>query len=190
MKPQLVRCDAVAPQPWRNGGGFTRELLAWPRRDDWALRIGVADVDADGPFSSLPGVDRWFAVLAGAGVRLALPEGSRQVLPGDEPLAFAGEAAPHCELIDGPTRDLNLMLRRGCGRAALQRARAGESFAPRTALRALFVAEACTLQPAGSDALPLPACALTWAEGNAHAAWRIAAAAPVRAWWIHFEPAA
>ena len=34
----LVRCDAVEPQPWRNGGGLTRELLAWP----CARRLGAA----------------------------------------------------------------------------------------------------------------------------------------------------
>ena len=75
----LVRCDALEPQPWRNGGGLTRELLAWPSRDDWALRISVADIRADGPFSAFPGVDRWFAVLEGDGVLLALPEGRRSV---------------------------------------------------------------------------------------------------------------
>jgi len=29
--------------PWRNGGGVTRELLAWPDSKDWALRVSVAD---------------------------------------------------------------------------------------------------------------------------------------------------
>ena len=69
----LLRCDAVEPQSWKNGGGLTRELLAWPARDGWALRISVADIRADGPFSAFAGVDRWFAVLEGNGVRLVLP---------------------------------------------------------------------------------------------------------------------
>ena len=33
--------------PWRNGGGVTRELLAWPDSKDWALRVSVADVAAE-----------------------------------------------------------------------------------------------------------------------------------------------
>jgi hypothetical protein len=185
---KLVRCEAIEPQPWRNGGGLTRELLAWPSRDAWALRISVADIRADGPFSAFAGVDRWFAVLEGAGVVLGLPAGRRSVQIADAPLAFRGEAAPHCELLDGPTRDLNLMLRRDAGRGRMQRAQAGEEVAPHTRFRALFSADALMLQVDGSDALRLPAFALAWDAGPALGRWRIAADAPVRAWWIHFEP--
>jgi uncharacterized protein len=185
----LVRCDRVEPQPWRNGGGLTRELLAWPSRDDWGLRISVADIRADGPFSAFPGVERWFAVLEGGGVMLALPEGRRCVEAGDTPLHFRGEAAPHCELLDGPTRDLNLMIRRDAGRGAMQHAQPGKDFAPRAGFRALFSAEACVLQADGADALQLPAFALAWAD-HTHGVWRIAADMPVSAFWIHFEPAA
>ena len=46
MKATLVRVDDVAPVPWRNGGGLTRELLAWPAAQDWAIRISVADIIA------------------------------------------------------------------------------------------------------------------------------------------------
>ncbi|MBS1175615.1 MAG: HutD family protein [Proteobacteria bacterium] len=184
----LVRCDAVEPQPWRNGGGLTRELLAWPARDDWALRLSVADIRADGPFSAFPGVDRWFAVIEGHGVLLGLPEGRRSVEIEDAPLPFRGEAAPQCELLDGPTRDLNLMIRRDAGRAAMQRAQAGEDFTTRARFRALFTADALMLQIDGSDALRLPAFALAWDASTAHGRWRVAAETPVRALWIHFEP--
>jgi uncharacterized protein len=183
----LVRCDAVEPQPWRNGGGLTRELLAWPARDGWALRISVADIRADGPFSAFPGVDRWFAVLEGSGVALGLPGGRVSVTTGDSPLLFDGESAPHCALLAGPTRDLNLMLRREAGRGTMQRARPGEAFAPRSAFRALFCAEACTLQAEGAAALPVPRFALVWDHGSAQAVWRVSAEASLRAWWIEFE---
>ena len=185
----LVRCDAVEPQPWRNGGGLTRELLAWPAPDEWKLRISVADIRADGPFSAFPGVDRWFAVLEGNGVRLGLPEGRRSVEIADDPLAFRGESAPACELLDGATRDLNLMLRRNAGRGAMQRARSGGDFAVPARFRALFTVDALTLQIDGSDALHLPAFALAWDASAAQVCWRIAADAPVRAWWIYFEVA-
>jgi uncharacterized protein len=114
----LADCPFV---PWVNVGGRTRELLAWPRRDDWQVRVSVAEIEADGPFSSLPGIDRCFAVLEGAGVVLTLPSGARALGPHDDALAFPGEAAPHCRLIAGPTRDLNLMLRRGHGQATMCR---------------------------------------------------------------------
>ncbi|MBX3645631.1 MAG: HutD family protein [Rubrivivax sp.] len=187
----LLPCDRVAPTPWKNGGGLTRELLAWPsptrEGSDWALRISVADIRADGPFSAFAGVDRWFAVLEGAGVQLGLPAGPHKLQAGDAPLAFPGEAAPGCTLLDGPTRDLNLMLRRGAGRGAMQAARVGEDFAPRARFRALFAADALQLQVDGADAMPVPAFALAW-DAQAHGRWRIAATRPVRAWWLHFEP--
>ena len=63
----VVALMSAAPQPWRNGGGVTRELLAG-RTEDWSVRLSVADIERDGPFSAFAGVDRWFAVLSGAGV--------------------------------------------------------------------------------------------------------------------------
>ena len=108
--------------PWRNGGGRTRELLAWPSADDWLVRVSVADIEADGPFSPFHGVDRCFAVLEGAGVELALPDGPVRLQRGHAGVAFAGEAAPGCTLLGGPTRDLNLMVRRDAGRPSMQRA--------------------------------------------------------------------
>jgi len=189
MTLQLQRCDRVAPQRWRNGAGFTRELLAWPSAAEWQLRISVADIDDDAPFSAFPGVERWFAVLVGAGVALQLPEGRRVLDADSPPLHFAGEAAPGCTLIGGPTRDLNLMARRGSGRATMQRAEAGAVFAAHQGLRALFVAEAATLQVDGVDALRLEAFSLAWSEA-AWGVWRLAdAPAPPRAWWLGLDAA-
>jgi uncharacterized protein len=119
MTPHAVPLDSVRPQPWHNGGGVTRELLAWPDGHDWSVRLSVADIDVDGPFSAFPGVVRWFAVLQGAGVDLEFPTGSRRITRTDPPLRFDGDAAPMCRLVDGSTRDLNLMLRDADGAMAL-----------------------------------------------------------------------
>lgn len=187
MTLHTLRCDQVTPQRWRNGAGFTRELLVWPDAADGQLRISVADIDTDAPFSSFPGVDRWFAVVEGAGVVLQLPDGAHAVAGDAAPLHFAGEAAPGCTLIDGPTRDLNLMVRRGSGRATMQRAESGVVFAPRQGLRALFVADTATLQIDGADAQRLAPFTLLWSEA-AHGAWRLAdEPAPPRAWWLGFD---
>ncbi|MBL8309775.1 MAG: HutD family protein [Burkholderiales bacterium] len=122
MSWHVVRVEEAAPRPWRNGGGVTRELLAWPTADDWAVRLSVADIAQDGPFSAFDGVDRWFGVLSGAGVWLGAP--AIAVRADGDPIRFAGESAPACRLIDGATRDLNLMLRRGRATGGLQRLRA------------------------------------------------------------------
>lgn len=106
-----VRADDVPPQPWKNGGGLTRHLAADAEGDAWRWRISLAEVGRDGPFSAYPGVERWFAVVDGAGVELTL-DGTPMVLrPHDPPLVFDGAAAPACRLLAGATRDLNLMLR-------------------------------------------------------------------------------
>lgn len=35
MTRHRIALDTVPRQPWRNGGGSTRELLAWPDATDW-----------------------------------------------------------------------------------------------------------------------------------------------------------
>jgi environmental stress-induced protein Ves len=106
---QLVSLDAAARQPWRNGGGTTRELLTWPPDQPWTVRISVADITASGPFSRFEGIERWFAVLEGAGVELRVGGGAQRLYPGTDALQFSGDAPVDCALVDGPTLDFNLM---------------------------------------------------------------------------------
>ncbi len=132
---RTIGADSIAAQAWHNGTGRTRELLRDEAPDaPWRWRISLADIDADGPFSAFPGVQRWFAVVAGAGVELVFASGAHQQRSDDAPLSFDGAAAPGCRLLDGPTRDLNLMLRAGT-RGALQR---GTSFDADWPLRGRF----------------------------------------------------
>lgn len=116
-----VSLQATQPQPWRNGGGTTRELLAWPQREDWQVRISVADVQAAGPFSRFPGIERWFAVLEGDGVVLRSPDGEVHLTQDSDPFRFDGELPIECELVRGATVDFNLMALPG--RAMLRRVR-------------------------------------------------------------------
>ena len=115
----------VAPSAWKNGGGVTRELLAWPHPTHWVFRLSVADVQADGPFSVFEGVQRWFAVLSGAGVRLCLGHGGEGVVhtlnSHSAPFCFDGALPVDCALIDGATQDFNLMLRADQASAHMQR---------------------------------------------------------------------
>jgi environmental stress-induced protein Ves len=115
MSWSLVRLDAVTPAPWRNGGGVTRELLAWPGPDHWSIRISVADVERDGPFSQFPGVERWFAVLSGGGVRLTIDGQANPLTVSDQPVRFGGGATTTCQLLAGATQDFNLMLHGASG---------------------------------------------------------------------------
>ena len=145
MSIHRVNLRQAVVQPWRNGGGGTRELLAWPQVQAWQVRVSVARIEQDGPFSAFPGVDRWFAVLAGAGVVLQLPEGERRLSPASRPLGFPGEAAPGCTLMAGATDDLNLMVRRGLGDAQMWRADSGASIDSATRWRAVYAAGPCAV---------------------------------------------
>ena len=111
MSWNVVALSGVPAQPWRNGGGMTRELLAWPGPQEWVVRISVAQVAQDGPFSSFPGVTRWFAVLSGAGVQLDVDGEQHALTAADAPFQFDGGARTGCALIAGATEDFNLMVR-------------------------------------------------------------------------------
>jgi uncharacterized protein len=185
----LVRLDRVLPQPWRNGGGSTRELLAWPSAADWAVRISVAEIARDGPFSAFPGVERWFAVIQGHGVLLRFA-GQRKALSVDgDPLHFDGADAPDCQLQGGTTLDLNLMARKDAGRGKMQRATPDEEWFSSAPLRALFCTGAARLQIDDADAARLPAMALAWSAHAAHQRWRVVDdGGPSGAFWIAFQP--
>ena len=102
--PRIVHIDDVRAQPWKNGGGLTRELLAWPSRDAWSVRVSVADIERDGPFSPFPGVERWFTVLEGAGVVLDFAG------PGTELLVLALLAvAVGPDTLLPPTEDIGVL---------------------------------------------------------------------------------
>jgi environmental stress-induced protein Ves len=183
---QFVSLEATPPQPWRNGGGTTRELLAWPSAEAWALRLSIARIDRDGPFSAYPGIDRWFAVLQGAGVELGWENHVAQVKRGSAPLHFGGADAPQCRLLDGPTEDLNLMLRSDAGRGGLEAAIAGRAWPCSACWRGLYTSTACTLRTASSEH-HLPAGTLAWTEHADAAPWIITSPEPLHAWWLHFE---
>ena len=125
MTFQVVRFEDVKPQPWKNGGGVTRELLAWPAAADWRVRISVADIEKDGPFSAFPEIKRSITVLSGAGIRLGEPL-NVALRTSDPPATFSGDLTPDCELVNGPTRDLNAMFNKKAGTGGLQRWRSGD----------------------------------------------------------------
>jgi uncharacterized protein len=184
--PSIVSPERVPPQPWRNGGGVTRELFAWPSTLDWQVRVSVADIERDGPFSALPDVERWFAVVQGGGVALRFG-GRREALGTDSgPLRFRGSEPPRCELLGGATRALNLMVRRRAGRASMRRLDGG-AWTDQAPLRAVFAAGALHLQLDDVPVLALPAFSLAWSPCAAGRCWRLLGApGPVRAWAMSF----
>lgn len=120
MAWQVIQLRDIKSVPWRNGGGKTRELLAWPSAQAWTWRASVAEVAESGQFSSFVGAQRWFAVLDGDGVCLTVDGYMHMLSKSDPPLAFDGDLTTTCELLGGATQDFNLMVQGGAA-ARMQR---------------------------------------------------------------------
>jgi environmental stress-induced protein Ves len=101
--------------PWKNGGGLTREILKAPADAagfDW--RLSLATIAAAGPFSAFPGYQRTLVLVRGAGVELAFGAHGRTRLDAvGKAASFDGAWSTTCELIDGESTDLNLIVAQG-----------------------------------------------------------------------------
>jgi uncharacterized protein len=119
----LLRGVDLVASPWKNGGGVTREIAISGPTEAFAWRVSVADVAQAGPFSRFEGVARTLVLLEGAGMVLdetgdrARTHTLAKVL---DVARFDGEAPISARLIDGPTRDFNLMVRRDVARATFE----------------------------------------------------------------------
>ena len=186
MKPTIARVADTVPVPWKNGGGTTRELLAWPNAADWIVRVSVADIKASGPFSVYEGVDRWFAVLGGGDVSLATHGSApRQLGASLEALhAFPGDAPTQCTALGDATQDFNIMLRRARGSLRQYSLRHRASLETSAELVALFAAAPVTVRAGNDASCELPAMSLAWWQNPRRAPLILQALAPVRAWWL------
>ena len=110
----------IAPTPWKNGGGATREIACWPAGtglDSFDWRISVATIAADGAFSVFAGIYRSITLLSGDGVLLHGEHGTHRLDQPLVPFAFAGETPIRATLLGGASEDFNVMTRRGRCRA-------------------------------------------------------------------------
>ncbi|MBA3546730.1 MAG: HutD family protein [Nannocystis sp.] len=166
--PEIVRLRQADYQRmrWKNGAGWTTEIAQTPADDGgFVWRVSIAEVEADAAFSAFPDVDRSLLVLAGEGMVLTFEDGASALLrPLAEALAFPGEARVHARLLGGPTRDFNVMTRRGSYTHSLALHRPGEPLtltrSPRRSWLVHVLAGAAAgvgagdsfLLPAGADA--------------------------------------
>lgn len=110
--PSIVRLRDCPPVPWLNGGGTTRMLWSdADRQGGFDRRISIATIEAPGPFTLLPGVDRSLLLFDGDGLELEV-DGHRLSLQPSVPLVFSGEQAVHVPADQAAVRVLNVMTRR------------------------------------------------------------------------------
>jgi len=122
----VQRASERAAVPWRNGLGVQYEIACdGSLPDDWNWRLSTADITQDVPFSSFPGVIREFCVADGNGVVLNI-NGVDHRCESRSITTFLGDDVVFANLIDGPMRALNLMLRDGMTARPLQIARVGQ----------------------------------------------------------------
>lgn len=108
----VVRAGEHTVVPWKNGRGVTREVHKGGIVGDgqWGWRVSAAAIDADGPFSSFPDIQRFLAVISGPGVDLTV-DGAPVACDPFAVVQFPGDATTVAALRGGvPVGDLNLML--------------------------------------------------------------------------------
>ena len=117
---RVIRYSELAVVPWKNGAGvrrdlFTGEYLGVGNKGSpvatWL--IGIADLQQDAPFSSYPGVSRWFMPISAGRLTLMF-----RVSNSDRPVElneaspahyFSGGDELHMLLHEGPMKALNVM---------------------------------------------------------------------------------
>jgi environmental stress-induced protein Ves len=115
-------------QPWKNGLGISHTIADFPQAagfDAVQWQVGYTGIGADCPFSDLPGLDRQFMVIEGAGVELTCTDESgktsvNRIVNNSTPFAFRGDWRTSCRLLDGPVKVFNVMTRRGAFRAKVE----------------------------------------------------------------------
>jgi environmental stress-induced protein Ves len=164
---QIIRFADLKPQPWRNGGGVTRELAshrggdsdASAAADSWDWRVSIADVTSAGEYSPFPGMERVLTVVEGELLLLAV-DGTEHPLEKYRPFRFPGGATSSSALPTGDVRNLNVIAREGAFKAytsiiELSKKRAHPVFEGQLGI--LLQGQA-TVSPgqAGGDSAPVP----------------------------------
>ena len=123
---EIIRYAELKAQPWRNGGGVTRDVARRPKpgaepgaadagtaQDGaWDWRVSIAEVSKAGAFSAFPGMDRVLTVIEGELLVLSV-DGAEHPLEKYRPFRFSGDADSAGTLPTGDIRDLNVFTRTG-----------------------------------------------------------------------------
>ncbi|WP_405786259.1 HutD family protein [Streptomyces sp. NBC_01367] len=146
---------------WKNGGGVTREIAAWPDgadMDGFGWRASLAEVAADGPFSAFPGIGRTLTLAEGAGMDLTVAGVRRLVDERFAPQDFPGDEPTDCRLLRGPVVNFNVMYRRGVVEAqtAVVRGALAPAVPPGGTLLVVALEGSAVVERAGDRAELLP----------------------------------
>lgn len=116
MPLSLLRDGTYDRKPWKNGGGITEDVWLFPAgatHDDFDIRLSLAEISREGPFSAFPGIDRTITLVGGDPFVLEFDDGTRRRMTMLDPFSFDGALTPGSRLDGAPSRDFNVMTRRG-----------------------------------------------------------------------------
>jgi len=111
----LIPAASFKEVQWKNGRGITHDVLVEPAGagyDESRLRVSIAPITAEGPFSSLPGIERTITLLEPNPLVLLFDDGHVLTLEPFVPATFDSVLAPMSRLPAGPTRVINVMTAR------------------------------------------------------------------------------
>ena len=128
-------------------------------------------------------------MLAGTGVAMQMGGERYEIRRGAPPLQFDGALAPMCWPLDGPTSDLNLLVRRDAGKARMVDAQPGKDWVSDSAWRALVSSDAVHLMVDEQLAAGTRGTTLIWSTQATGQRWRMRPQhASAHGWWIEFRP--
>lgn len=106
----LLPANEYRRERWRNGQGWTREILRAPDEGDFAWRASIAEISQDTLFSAYPTYRRAQVLLQGDAIRLGFTDGRRITLEAPhQRLEFDGAEVIACHLPSGPVQVFNLI---------------------------------------------------------------------------------
>jgi uncharacterized protein len=136
MMRHLTPADYVA-MPWANGRGTTVEMLRENRQDGGLLlRLSMASVVEDGPFSIFPGVERNLTVISGPGFDLV--GATRMTAAPMVPVAFPGDVPIAAIGVTRPSEDFNVMTARALPLPDVRVVGVGAAMPPKGGFLAIF----------------------------------------------------
>ena len=110
---RVQRFSEHLAMPWANGKGTSYEIASdRDASNQWTWRVAIAPVVEDGPFSTLPGINRQLVVIDGNGMVLEVDGKTVDCLPG-QVVSFSGDSTTSARLIDSPIVDVGLMTVKG-----------------------------------------------------------------------------
>lgn len=119
---RVIKNKDYQAMPWKNGLGTSYEIFS----QENIFRLAIADIKEIGPFSKYTGYDRWITLADELKSPFEIRSDSTQhYITFGKVIKFSGDAETSVTRLEKPSQDLNLLFKRGKGKADLLTLQAG-----------------------------------------------------------------